>query len=117
MKTFFNIIVAIFVLASMDSCAFLKEHTGFGGNKAEQYYNLGDVYVQHKDYRNAVKSYQKAISINPDYAAAYYEMGIAYDKWGNIPSAIEAINKAIELKSDYTEARAYLQMLTEKQNK
>jgi tetratricopeptide (TPR) repeat protein len=117
MKTFFSIIAMIVMVVNFNSCSFIRQHTGFGTDKAESYYNLGDVYVQHKDYANAVKSYQTAIKARPEYPEAYYYMGIAYDKWGNLTSAIEAVQKAIELKSDYTEARAYLQMLIEKQEK
>ena len=52
----------------------------------------------------AIKSYNKAISLKPDYAEANNNMGIVLQDQGKIDEAIEAYNKALYIKPDYAEA-------------
>ena len=51
----------------------------------------------------AMKAYEKAISIKPDYAEAFYNMGNALKDQGKLKEAMEAFNKAISIKPDYAE--------------
>ena len=52
----------------------------------------------------AVKAYNKALSIKPDYANAYYNLGIALQELEKLNEAIEAYNKALAIKPDYPDA-------------
>ena len=52
----------------------------------------------------AVKAYNKALSIKPDYANAYYNLGIALQELEKLNEAIEAYNKALSIKPDYPDA-------------
>ena len=50
-------------------------------------------------------TFQKALSIKPDYAEAYNNMGNALKEQGKLEEAlIEAYKKAISIKPDYAEA-------------
>jgi tetratricopeptide (TPR) repeat protein len=43
------------------------------------YCNIGIAYDDLGNYREAIKCYQKAVTIDPNYASAYNNMGKAYD--------------------------------------
>ena len=55
----------------------LKASADLDDSLFETHYNLAVAYTQAEDYLNAVKSYEKAISINPDFADSYYSMAVA----------------------------------------
>ena len=56
------------------------------------------------DLDDAIKAYNKALSIKPDYADAYNNMGIALRDHGNLDDAITAYNKALLINPDYADA-------------
>ena len=64
---------------------------------AKDHFNKGD-------YDQAIKDYDKAIELKPNYSDAYYNRGIAYDNKGNYDQAIKDYNKAIELNPNHTNA-------------
>ncbi|NQV99220.1 MAG: tetratricopeptide repeat protein, partial [Rhodospirillales bacterium] len=55
-----------------------------------------------------VTSYNKAITIKPDYAEAHSNLGIALQALGKIKEAVTSYNKAISIKPDYAEAHSNL---------
>ena len=62
----------------------------------------------------AIRHFNKAIELKPDFFGAYNNRGVAYNKKGDFGSAIKDFNKAIELNPDLAEAynnsgNAYLQ--------
>ena len=88
--------------------------------------NLGAVYFKQDRYRDAIKTYEKAIKINPDSYHAYSNMGIAlayaglrdpdmlednyeyHDRDKNIKKAELYVKKAIELNPDFPDAYSNL---------
>jgi tetratricopeptide (TPR) repeat protein len=48
-----------------------------------------------KDYENAIRSYDRAIEINPNLAEAYFHRGNAYDDLKDYQNAIRSLNRAI----------------------
>ena len=66
---------------------------------------IGVVNNKLGNFKEAIKSYEKALSIKPDLAEAYYNIGIALHNNGNLERAIEAYRKAISIKPDYAEAQ------------
>jgi len=61
---------------------------------------LGIAYNDEGNYDKAIECYQKAITIDPDYADAYYNLGLAYKDKGNYDKAIECWQKAIDINPD-----------------
>lgn len=59
--------------------------------------NLGDIYFNKKMYSDAIKSYQKAISIEPDKANLYNSLGASYRLSGDKQSAYSNFKKACDL--------------------
>lgn len=59
--------------------------------------NMGDVYSRKGDLDSAIKSFSKAIEINPRYADAYHNRGNAYQNKGDIENAIKDYEIAISI--------------------
>ncbi|MCX8010167.1 MAG: tetratricopeptide repeat protein, partial [Ignavibacteria bacterium] len=45
-------------------------------------YNYGTLLLEIKDYANAVKHFEKALEVDPDYENAIYNLAAAYINWG-----------------------------------
>jgi tetratricopeptide (TPR) repeat protein len=65
---------------------------------------MGIVLQEQGNLEEAIKAYNKALFINPDYAGAYYNMGIVLQDQGKMEEAIEAYSKALSIKPDYAYA-------------
>ena len=68
------------------------------------YNNRGSAYQSKDEIDRAIKDYNKAIKLNPDYALAYYNRGSAYQSKDEIDRAIKDYNKAIKLNPNYASA-------------
>jgi Flp pilus assembly protein TadD len=64
---------------------------------ARDYFLRGCSYHELEMYSEAVKSYQKAISLNPDFTEAFVNLGVAYYQLGKYSKAIDAYKKALLL--------------------
>ena len=60
--------------------------------------------VKQGKYDLAIKSYQKAIAINPDHASAHNNLGLVYVKQGKLDEAIAECKKALEINPNYLQA-------------
>lgn len=74
------------------------------GYKSVAYLNLGVISFMEDNPDRAIKYYQSALQIKPDYAEAYFNMGGAYYKQEDLKKAEEAFLKAIELQPSYGRA-------------
>jgi protein O-GlcNAc transferase len=52
----------------------------------------------------AVKSYEKAIALNSDYAKAHFNLGGALHELGQLDEAVQSYESSIAIESDYAEA-------------
>ena len=50
---------------------------------------------------DAVKDYERALALKPDYAEAQYNLGITHQELGQIDTAIKSYEQAITIKPDY----------------
>ncbi len=71
--------------------------------KSEDYTNRGVDFYQRKEYELALKAFDKAIELKPNFAA-WGARGAVLSKLGRYEEALEAFDKAIELKPDYSDA-------------
>ena len=69
-------------------------------NLATTFNNRGDAYAVKGDYVRAIKDYDQAIHLMPDYALAYKNRGIAHGTRGDYDLAIEDFGQALILKPD-----------------
>ncbi len=68
------------------------------------YINFGNIYSHKENYDQAFLYFNKAITLNADYAEAYRERGITYGNKGQLDMAISDFSKAIELFGDFADA-------------
>ncbi len=64
----------------------------------------GQAYMAAEEYDKAIKEYDEAIQLKPDFAEAFYERGRSYDSKKDRNHAISDYDQAIKLKNDYAEA-------------
>jgi len=82
---------------------------------AKIYFNSGNQKFQNGDFEGALKDYNKAIELNPNYFKAYNNRGILKaSELKKDEEALKDFNKAIEINPDY--ADAYLGRGTSKYN-
>ncbi|MFH1551379.1 MAG: tetratricopeptide repeat protein [bacterium] len=65
------------------------------------YVNLGEVYIDQEQFEQAIKCFEKAISLRSNYAGSYYNLGLCYHSLGQEENAEENYKKAIEIYSKY----------------
>lgn len=74
-----------------------------------QYYNDGVKAQAQGDYERAVKLYQKALKVQPEFPDALNNLGFSLRSIGKqyMDEAMQAYNKALSLKSDHQQALEY----------
>ena len=81
---------------------------------APAHINLGTLYYNRGDYRQAEKCYRKAIELDPKYALAHFDLGNVLDETGRIPEAIRAYETAVQIAPTYADAHYNLALAFEK---
>jgi glycosyltransferase involved in cell wall biosynthesis len=68
------------------------------------YNNLGNLLKEGGDLNGAKTAYQKALKIDPCFAAGHYNLGMTLKAMGLLVDAIASYQKAIEFNPNYAEA-------------
>jgi len=68
------------------------------------YYGLGNAFHAENNFEEAIRNYDKSITLSVGFADAYYSRGTTKFKQNNFKGAIEDFNAAIILKPRYQEA-------------
>jgi len=72
--------------------------------KAEALLINGIEYAKKNNFETAVKNYNAALEIRPDFAEAFYERGYAHSVKRRFNKALKDYNRAITCKPDFTDA-------------
>lgn len=79
-------------------CGHAAQSGGLSDVDAARAYNdLGMAYSAKGDYDQAIRSFDQAIKLRPDYSEAFYDRALAFDYKDAYPQAIADYSKAIEL--------------------
>ena len=73
-------------------------------------YDLGEYYYNNNDLNNALKMYEKLVSINPEHENAYYMLALIQNALGNTDESMKNMQKAADL--DSSEAKKFLGEIT-----
>jgi tetratricopeptide (TPR) repeat protein len=81
----------------------------------ETYLQFGDRYYQSGNIPLALKNYQRALVIKPEFAPAHERIGAIYQQQGNLMEAIASFSQAVQLDPQFLAAQlglgnAYQQM-------
>src|SRR5262245_1994429 len=79
---------------------------------ADAHFNRGNASLQSHDYGAAIKEFQQAIRLKPNWPEAYFQLGRSYSaipialggSGENIKAALKAFEEAVRLKPDWPEA-------------
>lgn len=88
---YFLLTVVIFFSADLALCAPAKKNT-----LSYQHYSKGVELVAKKKYEEALKSFQAAIDLNPNYVASYIEFARSSALLGNRKIALEKLTAALQ---------------------
>ncbi len=82
------------------------------------YYNAAMAYAEGRDYRKALNSLAKCLSINPDFykreAVLAYNFGIVFSKAADMKRAVHYIKAALEVDPGFEKAKRFLSALAKK---
>jgi protein O-mannosyl-transferase len=70
--------------------------------------NLGDALLAQGQISEAIREFQEAIRLKPDYARAHYNLGNAFSNHGQISEAISEFHEALRLEPGYVAAHINL---------
>jgi tetratricopeptide (TPR) repeat protein len=97
MKKLLSVIILLF-------CFFLLSCSDNKG--AKEYFMSGMSKSNLHDYKGAIKDFDKAIELKPEYVEAYINRGLAKSLSGDIQGGIEDIDKALSIDPHYKDAYA-----------
>jgi len=72
-------------------------------------FDLASVYLGQQNYELAIRLFQQALDLKPDWANAYYNLGYAYKQKGEHIFALQSYNQALALLPPQAEDRTQLQ--------
>lgn len=73
--------------------------------------NLGTVFFNARDWRQAEQYYRKAVEVDPEYALAHFNLGNLYDERGDRPAALKHYLAAIAIHPRYADAHYNIALL------
>jgi len=73
--------------------------------------NLGTLYFNSKDWKEAERYYRKAVEVDPEYALAHFNLGNLYDERGDRPAAVTHYLAAIRIHPRYADAHYNIALL------
>jgi type IV pilus assembly protein PilF len=75
--------------------------------------DFGIDVAQRGLWREAIYRWEKAVQIDPTYAAAFNDLAVAYEHEGQLDKARRAYEKAIELEPNNTQIRQNYELFKE----
>lgn len=72
--------------------------------KVEDFHKQGVNRVQKKDYKGALKDFNKALQINPNFTEAYCDRGVARFFLGDTKGAIDDWSQTLQIDPNHAEA-------------
>src|SRR3989442_15760863 len=82
-------------------------------NDAKTQVEFGINVAQRGLWREAIYRWEKAVELDPTYAAAYNDLAIAYEHEGQLDKARKAYEKAIELAPNNAQIRQNYELFKE----
>ena len=65
------------------------------------YCNRGIAYGKLGEHQRAIEDFDRAIALDPEYAAAYYNKACTFALMGRVDEAITQLRKAVEFDEEF----------------
>jgi tetratricopeptide (TPR) repeat protein len=78
--------------------------------------NLGTVYFNARNWREAERQYRKALEIDPEYALAHFNLANLFDEKGDRSKALFHYQAALRIHSNYADAHYNIALLYQATN-
>lgn len=78
---------------------------GCTGKTADDWANEGEGLYNQGKYEEAIQAFDKAIEIEPQFAAAWNNKGVTLNRLGRYEEALQVYDKALEFDPQFTKAR------------
>jgi Tfp pilus assembly protein PilF len=82
-------------------------------NDAKSQVEFGINVAQRNLWREAIYRWEKAVELDPRYAAAFNDLAIGYEHEGQLDKARKAYEKALELEPNNTQIRQNYELFKE----
>jgi tetratricopeptide (TPR) repeat protein len=73
--------------------------------------NLGTIYFNARDWKQAERHYQQALEADPEYSLAHFDLANLYDERGDRKKAVEHYTAALRISPHYADAHYNLALL------
>jgi tetratricopeptide (TPR) repeat protein len=105
----YKILIAILVSLSLIVCASSQKRLEKKREEDPQYqYNVGLVYIQNDRLDEAIKYFNRALALKPNFDMALNALGLTYFMKGEFQTAAGYFEKCLAINPGLTEARNYL---------
>jgi tetratricopeptide (TPR) repeat protein len=81
-----------------------KAASGIGRGHYDNFFLLGRIYLDQKNYKGAKTAFEKVISLDPKFADGHYGLGLTLEKIGEYGKAVEEFNKTVKLAEGFKDA-------------
>ncbi|MCD6423006.1 MAG: tetratricopeptide repeat protein, partial [Elusimicrobia bacterium] len=85
--------------------------------KAKIFNNIGTIFEKKGKFGKALENYDRAVSLDPDFAQGYYNKGVIYWRLKQWDKVVENFKKCLEIEPENQNARYYLKLLEKKELK
>lgn len=92
----------------------LRDARGLARDWDVPFFASGQIYLERKDYKQAIRDFETSLEINPRNADAHLAMGQAFEGRGKRKKAAQAYREALKYVPDYPEAKEALKRLETK---
>ena len=93
----FQVVIILLFLLTLVSCNLSEK-------KRNKFHVRANEFLDKRDFNNAIKNYDEAVQIDPQFASGWNNKGIAHFELGQYSEAIAAYNNAILAKPEMNEA-------------
>jgi Tfp pilus assembly protein PilF len=105
--------VPMMTLAAIGLLLFAAPARADARHDAKAQVEFGIDVAQRGLWREAIYRWEKAVEIDPAYAAAFNDLAIAYEHEGQLQKARKAYDKALELDPNNTQIRQNYELFKE----
>ncbi len=106
------------LIAALAFCASAQSKTQKAQQKDPKYqYNLGLFHLNQNNVDEAVKLFEKTLSLDPRFYLAYNGLGLAHSMRGRLEDAVKAYLRCLEINPQFTEARNNLGTVYQEMNR